>query len=124
MTKPRIRSLALPLGLAVLAAVLIGVYVVSYRHSVTHSAGMVKVLVASRDIPAGTAGRQSPAAAISRRKRCLGGLWFRARSRVPAPLTSLVTAARSTRASRSRFASSSHLPRAASSQSSPATCAR
>jgi len=42
--------------LAVLAAVLVGLYVVSYRNSVTRGAGLVKVLVASRDIPAGTDG--------------------------------------------------------------------
>ena len=46
----------LPLALAVLAVVLIGIYIVSYRNSVTHGAGMVKVLVAARDIPAGTEG--------------------------------------------------------------------
>ena len=56
MTTSRLRNLALPLGLAVLAAVLVGIYVVSYRNSVTHGAGLVKVLVASRDIPAGTDG--------------------------------------------------------------------
>ena len=39
-----------------MAAVLIGFYVVSYRNSVTHGAALVKVLVASRDIPAGTDG--------------------------------------------------------------------
>ena len=56
MTKSRLRNLAFPLGLAVLAAILVGYYVVSYRNSVTHGAGLVKVLVASRDIPAGTEG--------------------------------------------------------------------
>ena len=55
-TKSRLRNLALPVGLATLAAVLIGFYVVSYRNSVTHGAALVKVLVASRDIPAGTDG--------------------------------------------------------------------
>jgi Flp pilus assembly protein CpaB len=40
----------------VLAAVLVGVYITSFRHSVTHGASLVKVLVASRDIPAGTEG--------------------------------------------------------------------
>jgi Flp pilus assembly protein CpaB len=34
----------------------VGIYVISYRNSVTHGAGLVKVLVASRDIPAGTEG--------------------------------------------------------------------
>jgi Flp pilus assembly protein CpaB len=56
VTRSRLRNLALPLGLAVLAAVLVGAYVVSYRNSVTHGAGLVKVLVAGRDIPAGTDG--------------------------------------------------------------------
>jgi Flp pilus assembly protein CpaB len=46
----------LPVALAVLAVVLIGIYIVSYRNSVTNGAGLVKVLVASRDIPAGTKG--------------------------------------------------------------------
>ena len=39
-----------------LAAVLVGIYIVSYRNNVNEGAGLVKVLVASRDIPAGTAG--------------------------------------------------------------------
>jgi Flp pilus assembly protein CpaB len=56
VTKSRLRNLALPLALAVIAAVLVGFYVVSYRNSVTHGAGLVKVLVASRDIPTGTEG--------------------------------------------------------------------
>jgi Flp pilus assembly protein CpaB len=56
VTRSRLRNLALPLALAVLAAVLVGLYVVSYRNSVTRGAGLVKVLVASRDIPAGTDG--------------------------------------------------------------------
>jgi Flp pilus assembly protein CpaB len=56
VTKSRLRNLALPLGLAALAAILIGIYVVSYRNSVTHGAGLVKVIVATRDIPAGTDG--------------------------------------------------------------------
>jgi Flp pilus assembly protein CpaB len=92
MTKSRIRSLALPLGLAVLAAVLVGVYITSFRHSITSGAGLVKVLVASRDIPAGTEGSS-----------VAGGGFLKAqtvprRAVVPgsvtsgAPLTSLVTA--------------------------------
>ena len=56
MTKTRLRNLMVPLGLAVLAAVLVGAYIVSYRNSVNSGAGLVKVLVASRDIPAGTTG--------------------------------------------------------------------
>jgi Flp pilus assembly protein CpaB len=56
VTKTRVRNLALPLGLAAAAAILIGIYVISYRNSVTHGAGLVKVMVATRDIPAGTDG--------------------------------------------------------------------
>jgi Flp pilus assembly protein CpaB len=54
--KSRLRSLILPVGLAVIALVLIGVYMVSYRNSVDNGAELVKVLVAARDIPAGTGG--------------------------------------------------------------------
>ena len=56
MTKTRLRNLMLPVALAVLAVVLIGIYIVSYRNSVNSGADLVKVLVASRDIPAGTKG--------------------------------------------------------------------
>jgi Flp pilus assembly protein CpaB len=56
VTKSRLRNLVLPLGLAGIAAILVGIYVVSYRNSVTHGAGLVTVLVASRDIPSGTDG--------------------------------------------------------------------
>jgi Flp pilus assembly protein CpaB len=48
--------LLVPIALAVLAVVLIGIYMVSYRNSVAEGAGLVKVLVAARDIPAGTEG--------------------------------------------------------------------
>jgi pilus assembly protein CpaB len=54
--RSKFRSLILPVGLAVLAAVLIGVYVVSYRNSVNNGADLVKVYVAAKDIPAGTGG--------------------------------------------------------------------
>jgi Flp pilus assembly protein CpaB len=56
VTKTRLRSLMLPVALAVLAVVLIGIYIVSYRNSVNSGAELVKVLVAARDIPAGTKG--------------------------------------------------------------------
>jgi Flp pilus assembly protein CpaB len=56
VTKPRLRNLLLPVALAVLAAVLIGAYIVSYRNNVNEGADLVKVLVAARDIPAGTEG--------------------------------------------------------------------
>jgi Flp pilus assembly protein CpaB len=92
VTKSRLRNLALPLGLAVLAAVLVGIYITSYRNSVAHGAGLVKVLVAARDIPAGTEGSS-----------VAGGGYLKSqtvprRAVVPgsvtsgAPLTSLVTA--------------------------------
>ena len=55
-TKSRLRNLALPLSLAAAAAILVGIYITSYRNSVTHGAGLVKVFVAERDIPAGTDG--------------------------------------------------------------------
>lgn len=55
-TKSRLRNLALPLGLAAAAAILVGIYIISYRNSVTHGAGLVKVFVAGRDIPTGTDG--------------------------------------------------------------------
>ena len=90
MTKSRLRNLALPLGLAVLAAILVSVYVVSYRKSVTHGAGLVSVLVASRDIPAGTAGSSIAAGGylksqtIPRRAVASGAVTS------AAPLTSLV----------------------------------
>jgi Flp pilus assembly protein CpaB len=58
VTNLRLRNLLLPVALAVIAAVLVGYYVVSYRDSVKNGAGLVKVLVASRDIPAGTKGSE------------------------------------------------------------------
>ena len=63
VTKPRLRNLMLPVALAVLAVVLIGAYIVSYRNSVNEGAGLVKVMVAARDIPAGTDGSTWRAAA-------------------------------------------------------------
>jgi Flp pilus assembly protein CpaB len=56
VTKSRLRNLMLPVALAVLAVVLIGIYMTSYRNSVNNGAELVKVLVAARDIPAGTKG--------------------------------------------------------------------
>jgi Flp pilus assembly protein CpaB len=56
VTKSRFRNLILPVALAVLAVVLIGAYIVSYRNSVNEGAELVKVMVAARDIPAGTDG--------------------------------------------------------------------
>jgi Flp pilus assembly protein CpaB len=56
LSMTRLRNLLVPVGLAVLAAVLVGAYIVTYRNSVNSGAGLVKVLVATRDIPAGTTG--------------------------------------------------------------------
>jgi Flp pilus assembly protein CpaB len=93
VTRSRLRNLALPLGLAVLAAVLVGLYVVSYRNSVTHGAGLVKVLVATRDIPAGTDGSSIAAGGYLKsqtvpRRAVVPGSLTTAR-----PLTSLVAGA-------------------------------
>jgi Flp pilus assembly protein CpaB len=77
----------------VLAAVLVGIYVVSYRNSVTHGAGLVKVLVAARDIPAGTDGSSIAAGGYLKsqtvpRRAVVPGSLTSAR-----PLTSLVAGA-------------------------------
>jgi Flp pilus assembly protein CpaB len=91
VTKSRIRNLALPLGLAALAAILVGIYITSFRNSVTHGAGLVKVLVASRDIPAGTDGSSIAGGSyltsqtVPRRAVVPGSVTS------AAPLTSLVT---------------------------------
>jgi hypothetical protein len=61
VTNLRLRNLLLPVALAVIAAVLVGYYVVSYRDSVKNGAGLVKVLVASR-AAATSRPRWSPAA--------------------------------------------------------------
>ncbi|MFL5969356.1 MAG: Flp pilus assembly protein CpaB [Gaiellaceae bacterium] len=92
MTKSRLRNIALPVGLAAAAAILIGIYVVNYRNSVTHGAGLVKVIVATRDIPAGTdgstiaAGGYLKSQTVPRRALVPGSVTS------AAPLTSKVTA--------------------------------
>jgi Flp pilus assembly protein CpaB len=52
----RARSLVAAIGLAVLAMLLVGFYVSSYKRNVTHTQEHVSVWVASKDIPAGTTG--------------------------------------------------------------------
>src|SRR5579864_1047214 len=52
----RLRNGLLAGGLAVVGAVLVFVYLSSYRKNVQSCAGLVKAVVASRDIPAGTTG--------------------------------------------------------------------
>ena len=68
-----------PVALAVLAAVLVGIYIISFRNSVTQGAGMVKVLVASRDIPAGTEGSSVAGGGYLRPRPSLAALSCRAR---------------------------------------------
>ena len=109
MTKPRIRNLIVPVALAVLAAVLVGIYIVSYRNSVTEGAGLVKVLVASRDIPAGTEGSTIASGGYLKTQSVPKRALVDGSVVTSAPLTSMVVAIRSTRASRSRSASSSPL---------------
>jgi Flp pilus assembly protein CpaB len=92
-TRSRLRNVALPVGLAALAAVLVGAYIISYRNSVTHGAGLVKVLVAGRDIPTGTdgsdiaAGGYLKAQTVPRRAVVVGSITS------AGTLTSLVAAA-------------------------------
>ena len=90
MTKSKLRSLALPLGLAALAAILVGIYVTSFRNSVTHGADLVKVFVAARDIPAGTNGSSVASGGYVKSqtvpRRALVPGWVA----TAAPLTSLV----------------------------------
>src|SRR4051812_17430354 len=52
----RAKNITIAVGLAALAAVLTSIYVVNYKRHVQHGEGKVTVLVASRDIPAGTSG--------------------------------------------------------------------
>lgn len=52
----RARNLFAAIGLAVLAALLVGFYVTNYKRSVQHSQQHVSVWVAAKDIPEGTSG--------------------------------------------------------------------
>jgi len=52
----RVRNIGIAVGLAALAAILTSVYVVNYKRHVQTGEDKVTVLVAARDIPAGTAG--------------------------------------------------------------------
>jgi Flp pilus assembly protein CpaB len=52
----RARNIVLAVALAVVAALLTGFYVTNYKRTVQHGEHHVTVLVASKDIPAGTAG--------------------------------------------------------------------
>jgi Flp pilus assembly protein CpaB len=52
----RVKNIAIAVALAALAAILTSVYVVNYKRHVQSGEGKVTVLVAAKDIPAGTAG--------------------------------------------------------------------
>jgi Flp pilus assembly protein CpaB len=52
----RAKNIGIAIGLAALAAILTSVYVVNYKRHVQRGEGKVTVLVAARDIPAGTSG--------------------------------------------------------------------
>jgi pilus assembly protein CpaB len=52
----RVRNIGIAVALAVLAAVMISYYVTNYKRTVQKGASDVTVLVATKDIPAGTAG--------------------------------------------------------------------
>jgi Flp pilus assembly protein CpaB len=52
----RARNIAVAVVLAIVAALLTGFYVTSYKSNVQHSESHVSVLVATKDIPAGTPG--------------------------------------------------------------------
>ncbi len=56
LSRYRWRNTAIAGGLAVLGAILVLLYVVSYRNNVQKGAGLVQVYAASRDIPEGTDG--------------------------------------------------------------------
>src|SRR4030095_1293985 len=52
----RVKNIGIAVALAALAAILTSVYVVNYKRHVQNGEGKVTVLVAARDIPAGTPG--------------------------------------------------------------------
>jgi Flp pilus assembly protein CpaB len=54
----RVRNIGIAVALAVLAAVMISYYVTNYKRHVQHGASDVTVLVATKDIPAGTSGAE------------------------------------------------------------------
>src|SRR6185312_9344827 len=55
-TAHRFWNVAIALGLGLLAITLTTFYVTNYKHHVQHGESNVTVLVAARDIPAGTSG--------------------------------------------------------------------
>lgn len=67
----RTRSLLAAIGLAVVAALLVGFYVSSVRHHVTTSQQHVSVFVAARNIPEGTSGADVSGKGFLRREQVL-----------------------------------------------------
>ena len=53
----RAKNIGIAVALAALAAILTSAYVVNYKRHVQRGEGKVTVLVAARDIPAGTSAR-------------------------------------------------------------------
>ncbi len=54
----RVRNIGIAVGLAVLAALMISYYVTNYKRHVQRGASDISVLVATKDIPAGTSGAE------------------------------------------------------------------
>jgi pilus assembly protein CpaB len=54
-----VRNIAISIVMAIAAALAVLVYTTSYKQSVTHGQERIKVLVATRDIPAGTPGEDA-----------------------------------------------------------------
>src|SRR5581483_3587659 len=67
----RARSIALAVGLAAVAAILVGLYIQNYRNDVNSGADLVSVLVAARDIPQDTLGASLGGAGYLKREQVL-----------------------------------------------------
>jgi Flp pilus assembly protein CpaB len=67
----RARSIALAVGLAAVAAILVGLYIQNYRNDVNSGADLVSVLVAARDIPQDTLGSSLSGGGYLKREQIL-----------------------------------------------------
>jgi Flp pilus assembly protein CpaB len=67
----RTRSIALAVGLAGAAAILVGLYIKHYRNDVNSGVDLVSVLVATRDIPEGTEGTRLATGKYLKREQVL-----------------------------------------------------